>query len=101
MLVKINSVHNDGKAVNITKLDIDDYGVVISLEDLEPRLPSDDDSIVEIIRNSQHAIISTQDNLEENGSIISSAETVTVDELNKEKENTIDAVEEKEDGQYL
>jgi hypothetical protein len=95
MLVKVNSIHNNDKTVNITKLDIDDYGSVIPLEDLELKLPSDNDSIVQILENSQYAIISIQENLEENSNIITSADTMTVDELNTEKRRTIEAVEEK------
>ena len=97
MLVKVNGINYDNKMINVTKLDIDDYGSVIPLEDLEFQLPSKDDSIVKILKNSQYAAISVQENSEGNG-IITSADTMTLDELNKEKQKTIEAaVEKKED----
>ena len=83
MLVKVNGINYDNKMVNVTELDIDDYGSVIPLEDLEFQLPSKDDSIVEILKNSQYAAISVQEN------------TMTLDELNKEKQKTIEAAAEK------
>ena len=99
MLVKIDSIHNNNKVINVTKLDIDDYGSVIPLEELEFRLPLNDDSMVEILKNSQYAVLSVQGNLEENGSTIISAETMTLDELNKEKQKTIEvATDKKENG---
>jgi hypothetical protein len=97
MLVKVNGINYDNKMINVTKLDIDDYGSVIPLEDLEFQLPSKDDSIIKILKNSQYAAISVQENSEGNG-IITSADTMTLDELNKEKQKTIEAaVEKKED----
>jgi hypothetical protein len=35
MLVKVNGINYDNKMVNVTELDIDDYGSVIPLEDLD------------------------------------------------------------------
>lgn len=102
MLVKVNTIHINDKVINVTKLDIDDYGSVIPLEELELRLPPNDDSIVEILKDSQYAVVSVQGNLEENGSTIISTETMTLDELNKEKRKTIEvAADKKEDGQSL
>lgn len=89
MLVKVNTVHINDKVINVTKLDIDDYGSVIPLDELELKLPPNDDSIVEILKDSQYAVLSVQGNLEENGSTIISAETMTLDELNREKRKTI------------
>lgn len=102
MLVKVNTIHINDKVINVIKLDIDDYGAVIPLEELELKLPPNDDSIVEILKDSQYAVLSVQGNLEENGSTIISAETMTLDELNKEKRKTIEvAADKKEDGQSL
>ena len=102
MLVKVNTVHINDKVINVTKLDIDDYGSVIPLDELELKLPPNDDSIVEILKDSQYAVLSVQGNLEENGSTIISAETMTLDELNKEKRKTIEvAADKKEDDQSL
>jgi hypothetical protein len=94
MLVKVNGINYDNKMVNVTELDIDDYGSVIPLEDLEFQLPSKDDSIVKILKSSQYAAISVQEKSEGNG-IITSADTMTLDDLNKEKQKTIEAVAEK------
>jgi hypothetical protein len=96
MLVKVNGINYDNKMINVTKLDIDDYGSVIPLEDLEFQLPSKDDSIIKILKNSQYAAISVQENSEGNG-IITSADTMTLDELNKEKQKTIEAAAEKKE----
>jgi hypothetical protein len=99
MLVKVNSINYDNKIIDVTKLDIDDYGSVIPLEDLEFQLPSKDDSIVKILKNSKYAAIYIKQNSEGNG-IITSADTMTLDELNKEKQKTIEATaEKKEDSQ--
>jgi|SRR5918996_5158658 hypothetical protein len=95
MLVKVNSIHNNNKMVNVTRLDIDDYGSVIPLEELELKLPSNDNSVFEILKNSQYAILSLQESLEKNGNIITSAETMTLDELNKEKQKTIEVAADK------
>ena len=81
--------------VKVTRLDIDDYGSVIPLEELELKLPSNDNSVIEILKNSQYAILSLQESLEKNGNIITSAETMTLDELNKEKQKTIEVAADK------
>ena len=53
MLVKVNDVsHNK---VNVTKLDIDNYGSVIPIEELEINLPTDDDLIIQILKRSPYA----------------------------------------------
>ena len=95
MLVKVNRIHNNNKMINVTRLDIDDYGSVIPLEELELKLPSNDNSAIEILKNSQYAILSLQESLEKNGNIITSAETMTLDELNKEKQKTIEVAADK------
>lgn len=98
MLVKINNIRNNNDKVKVTKLDIDDYGSVIPLEELELKLPQNDDSVAKILKDSQYAVLSLQENIEENGSTIVTAETMTLDELNKEKQKTIEiAADKKED----
>jgi hypothetical protein len=97
LLVKINNIYNNDKVIRVTKLDIDDYGSVIPVEELELKLPSHDDSIVEILRNSQYAVLFVQGNIEENGSTIILAQTMTLDELNKEKQKTIEVAEDKKE----
>jgi hypothetical protein len=95
MLVKVDGILNNNKMISVTRLDIDDYGSVIPLEELELQLPTNDNSVIEILKNSQYAILSIQEGLEENGSIITAAETMTVDELNKEKQKTIEVAGDK------
>ena len=98
MLVKVNGVHNNNKMISVTRLDIDDYGSVVPLEELELQLPSNDNSVIEILKNSQYAVLSIQEDFEKNGNNITSAETMTLDELNKEKQKTIEvAADKKED----
>ena len=81
--------------VNVTRLDIDDYGSVIPLEELELQLPPNDNSVIEILKNSQYAVLSIQENLEKYGNIITSAKTMTLDELNREKQKTIEVASDK------
>ena len=90
MLVKVNSIDTIKNKVKVTQLDIDDYGSVIPLKDLELNIPADE-SIIQTLKNSSHAAIFTEGNIEENSSIIL-ASGMTVDELNKEKSKTIDRV---------
>lgn len=81
--------------VNVTRLDIDDYGSVIPLEELELQLPINDNSVIEILKNSQYAVLTIEESLEENGNIITSAKTMTLDELNREKQKTIEVASDK------
>jgi hypothetical protein len=90
MLVKVNSV-SEHKA-KVTKLDIDDYGSVIPLKELELKLPSNDDSIVQILKSSSYAAIFTEGNNDDNNSIVILASSISNDELNEEKRKTINAV---------
>jgi hypothetical protein len=89
MQVKVDSIHNTEKFINITKLDIDDYGTMILLVELEFKLLLNDDHNRDR-KNSQYAILSVQEDLEENDSTINSAETMTRDELNKERQKIIE-----------
>jgi len=90
MLVKVNSIDSIKNKVKVTQLDIDDYGSVIPLKELELDIPADDDSIIRTLKNSSYAAIFTEEGIEENTSIISLANGMTIDELNKEKSKTID-----------
>ena len=91
MLVKVNSIDTIKNKVKVTQLDIDDYGSVIPLRDLELNIPADE-SVIQILKNASYAAIFTEGNIEENGSTIILASGMTVDELNKEKSKTIDRV---------
>jgi hypothetical protein len=90
MLVKVNSIDSIKNKVKVTQLDIDDYGSVIPLKELELNIPADDDSIIQTLKNSFYAAIFTEESIEENTSIIILANGMTIDELNKEKSKTID-----------
>ena len=96
MLAKINDISKD--SVKATKLDIDDFGSVVPLRDLDLKLPQDDDSISETLRHSSYAILFTREDSEDDGSTIILAKGVTTEELNDEKERTVQAVQDK--GKY-
>jgi hypothetical protein len=93
MLVKVNDINRSG--IRVTKLDIDDFGSVIPLVDLDLRLPQDDDSVSETLRHSLYAIIFTKDDSEDDGSTVILARAMTTEELNDEKERTVRAVRDK------
>jgi hypothetical protein len=98
MLVKVNNIDSNKNKVKLTKLDIDDYGSVIPLNELELKLPRDDNSIIQILENSSYAAVFTEGNIDDNNSTIVLANAMTIDELNKEKTKTIDAAENKKRG---
>jgi hypothetical protein len=93
MLVKINDTSENN--VKVTKLDIDDFGSVIPLRELDLELPQDDDSVSQTLRHSSYAIVFTKNDSEDEGSIIILAKGVTTEELNNEKERTVRAVQDK------
>jgi hypothetical protein len=94
MLAKINDISKDN--VKVTKLDIDDFGSVIPLRELDLKLPQADDSVSETLRHSSYAILFTKDDDEDDGSTIILARGITKEELNDEKQRTIEAVQNKE-----
>jgi hypothetical protein len=93
MLVKINSINEGNNKAKVTVLDIDDYGSIIPLKDLELIIPSSDSSISTILKNCPYAAIFTEgddyDNVNNNNTIIL-ASGVTYDELDGEKKKTIE-----------
>ena len=91
MLVKVNDIREN--SVRVTKLDIDDFGSVIPLIELELRLPQDDDSIIQTLSHSVYAILFTADDSEGDGSTIILARSMTTEELNEEKERTVRAIQ--------
>lgn len=97
MLVKVNSIDNENKMINVTRLDIDDYGSVIPLEELELQLPPNNNSVIETLKDSRYAVLSIQEDLGQHSNIITFAETMTLDELNKEKQKTIEVAENKKE----
>jgi|SRR5919108_4760768 hypothetical protein len=90
MLVKVNNVSSN--KVKVTKLDIDDYGSIIPLKELEFNLPTHDDLIIQILKCSPYAAIFTEGNNDDNNDTIILASGITLDELNEEKNKTINAV---------
>ena len=95
MLVKINSIDESENMVCVTKLDIDDYGSIIPVNELELRLPTDDDSILEILKNSSHAAIFTENDIDNDNATIISASGMNIDDLNREKQKIIDTMRNK------
>ena len=51
MLVKVNSINEVNSKVKVTVLDIDDYGSIIPLKELELNTPPNDSSILYILKN--------------------------------------------------
>lgn len=92
MLVKVNNIDISKNKVKVIQLNIDDYGSVIPLKELELNLPQDNNSIIQTLKNSSYAAIFTEGNIDDNNSTIILANGMTIDELNKEKSNTIDSV---------
>lgn len=85
MLVKINDVDSSKNSVKVTQLDIDDYGSIIPLRELELNI-SADKAILQTLRHSSYAAIFTA---EDDQSTIILAKGMTLDELNQEKSRTI------------
>ncbi len=92
MLVKVNSIKGD--RASVTKLDIDDFGSVIPIKEMELSVPASDDSVGQTLRNSPYAAVFTEGDGEEPESVIILARGITADELNEEKERTIHKVQE-------
>lgn len=85
MLVKVNSIDEKKHNVNVTVLDIDDFGAVIPLWDVDLNLPINDISIIQILKNSPYADIFTEDNKIGYNATIILANGITSNELNREK----------------
>jgi hypothetical protein len=94
MLAKINDI--SGNNVKVIRLDIDDFGSIIPLRELHLKLPQNDDSVSETLKHSSYAILFTEEDSEDDGSTIILAKGVTTEELNNEKERTVQAVQDKE-----
>jgi hypothetical protein len=90
MLVKVDSIDIIKKKIKVTQLDIDDYGSVIPLKELELNVSGDDESVIQTLKNASFAAIFTEDDIDDNNGTIILANGMTLDELNKEKTKTID-----------
>lgn len=86
MLVKINKIDENGRSVNVTLLDIDEFGLVTPIRDLNLQIIPNDSLIIDLLQSSSHAIIFTQDFSRNENSVIISALNLSDDELNDEKE---------------
>lgn len=95
MLVKVNHIYEAENKVNVTLLDIDDLGSVVPMKDLVFNILSHDDSIINILKTSNHVIIVTED-IDNNRTIIS-AINLTDEELNDEKGRMIKAANDAND----
>ena len=89
---KSNNIDIDKNKVKVSKLDIDDYGSVIALKELELKIPANDNSIIQTLQNSSYAAIFTQGDTDDDNSTIILANGITNDELNKEKSKTVDKI---------
>jgi hypothetical protein len=90
LLVKVNSVNEGEHKAKVTMLDIDDYGSIVPLDELELKLPLNDSSIIHILESSPYAAIFTEGNFINKDATIILANGITVDELNMEKNKTIE-----------
>jgi len=95
MLVKVNSIDVIKNKAKVTQLDIDDYGSVIPLKDLELNISTDDDSLIRILEDSSYAAIFTENETENSNGTIILANGMTSEELNKEKSKIIDKAADK------
>jgi len=92
LLVKIEEVKAD--KIKVVELDIDNYGSVIPVRELELSLP-EDDSVIKILSSSEYAAIFTKGDSDKGGRTIILANSISLDELNEEKKRAIDKVNRK------
>ena len=90
LLVKVNSVNEGEHKAKVTMLDIDDYGSIVPLDELELKLPLNDNSIIHILESSPYAAIFTEGDFINKDATIILANGITVDEINLEKNKTIE-----------
>lgn len=84
----------EGNKIRVVELDIDNYGSVIPLRELELRLPADD-SVIKVLSSTEYAAIFTEGEIDKGGDTIILANSVSLDELNEEKKRAIDAMNKK------
>lgn len=101
MLVKINKYtkHN----VNVTELDIDEFGTIIPIRDLELKILEHNNNLYDLITQSSYAAIFTKKDLnstdfkdhmyDENSNIILLVNPITIEELNNEKKKVIESMD--------
>ena len=101
MLAKIISFTKN--IVRVTQLDIDDYGSLIPVGDLELLFSQNNRNLYELLKNTTYAAIFTEKVVYNEGSLdfrldvklnnIISVIPLTLDELNDEKKNRIESAE--------
>jgi hypothetical protein len=99
MLVKINEYTKTH--VKVTELDIDQFGSIIPLRDLEFKIMEHNNNLLNLIRQSSYAAIFTQKDItskdkdynfsDETSDIIVLVNPITLDELNNEKKKVIES----------
>ena len=93
LLVKVDKII-EGNKIKVVELDIDNYGSVIPLRELELKLP-EDDSVMKVLSSTAYAAIFTEDDNDKDGDTIILANSVSLDELNEEKKRAIDTMNKK------
>ena len=99
MLAKITSYTKN--IVIVTQLDIDDYGSIIPLGELELTFSANDHPLYELIKNSTYAAIFTKNDVPKEGPLDCTIDEMsnniilvipmTLDELNEEKKKVIES----------
>ena len=84
----------EGNKIKVVELDIDNYGSVIPLRELELKLP-EDYSVIKILSSTEYAAIFTESDNDEDDATIILANSVSLDELNEEKKRAIDTMNKK------
>jgi len=92
LLVKIEEIK--ANKIKVVELDIDNYGSVIPVRELELSLP-EDESVIKILSSSKYAAIFTEGDSDIDGRTIILANSISLDELNEEKKRAIDKVNRK------
>ena len=104
MLVKINKYTKTH--VNVTELDIDEFGTIIPIKDLELKIMEHNNNLYNLITQSSYAAIYTKKDLnakdlkdhthdDENSNIILLVNPITIDELNNEKNKVIESTDQR------
>lgn len=102
MLVKINGYTKTH--VSVTELDIDEFGTIIPIRDLNLKILEHNNNLYDLIKQSSYAAIFTKKDLntkdfkdhtydDENSNIILLVNPITIDELNNEKKKIIESMD--------
>ena len=99
MLAKI--IDYNKRMVRVTQLDIDDYGSIIPVGDVELLLSQNNLNVYELLKNSTYAAIFTEKDIYNEGSVDLRVDVnldniilvipMTIDELNDEKKKVIES----------